>query len=263
MKRIPKQLVDRMPEIKEVWFTLGTDVREYWDFIQSKLTNTLIIPSFQSPQTSLQAHASVQLRLLSEEVQEAFQHHYVINFGIDKKNPKDFNALHELAHIAVGLNGYCYPYQKTNQLSSKDKNTINQVALIYNAAIHPAVDKVLKSENLFTRKVYQQKLDDSLSSLVQISKQGLDLSDFYNCYHLIDARHRLLQKDYDAVLEKVSELGLEDLNSFAKSLPIYDFDTGSPEETLKAIIKTCNHYQIDLVNLPFLQMIDNTFPAFQ
>lgn len=255
MKKIPVHVIQSEPIITEIWQSIDEKVRFFWDDVQDTLKNSLIIPTYyEGDEEKWGYFANLQPRV-DPRLQEYLGVHRMFVLTVVKKF-KSFDVAHELAHIAVTtMCGYSFLQQQGKPLSSEEKEILSEIALVYDAAIHPVVDALLKQRDIFSDEFYERKYNDVISSLnrrASLAKSEMKM--FKNAFQIIEAKHRLPESMYKKVIRHTNDIGLGPIVSFAKNLPIFEFDYSNQKAFKIALLNTYKKIGINLQKFPLLKL---------
>lgn len=257
MKKIPMNAIQADPNINSIWQSIDENVRFFWDEVQDTLKKSIIIPTYyDGDEESWGFFANLQPKEINLELQEflGFPRMFVLTVV---KDFKSFDVAHELAHVAIStMYGYSFLQQQGKPASREETEMLPEIALVFDAAIHPAVDALLKQRDLFSDEFYERKYDDVIASLNRQAKSisKSEMKTFKNAFQIIEAKHRLPESMYKKVISYANDVGLGPIVSFAKTLPIFEFDYSNQKAFKIALLNTYKKIGINFQKFPLFKL---------
>lgn len=244
MKRIPKEIIQNSPNIQLIWDSFSDELKEFWNEVQDGLKGTVIIPEFAEEGSEQTFFVRQQICPLDDESKRAFNLNsdYITLFLLNKSDYQEYDVVHELAHIYVYSNlEYCY-IGNEKKIEPPYLSRARIAMSVYNAAIHPVVDKVVKEKGFALDELYDRQLKSALMFAYNIKGKDFTYNDkvLYSLGIIIDSKHRLPPDYFEKVVKSLEDNQVDSLLKLASSLPIYDFDFENKDVLKQKVIDTLN-----------------------
>lgn len=219
------------------------NIKDFWNKTQKLLKNSIMIPDYMPREKENSYFAYMGINELPSQLTKLLNAKYFIKIELNRTSFDWSDCAHEVAHVyVIAQLNYCYPW-----LIHKKRNPKNLIMIenIYDIAIHPVIDRILKERGLFSDQWYERKFNDVLSRLGNVTKENLEIS---SIIYIVDSKHRLPDEMFKEIIRQAESKNLHEMVTLAQSLPIYEFDFNDPSAFKSAIIGTFQRFKINYFN---------------